>query len=220
MQKLNTVNQKRCIGVFDTGAGGRLVASRLKKLLPNCDFLVVDDAANAPYGNRSESEIICLVDAAIQPLLDCKYIIIACNTATVAAIKSLRQKYPNHIFIGFEPMIKPAVAVSKNKHIILLATDSTKRSLRLSELIGLYAPDFQIDTPNTRDWAKKIDANMANEISFDEVAASVAGGSDVIIIGCTHYLALVEHLRARFEDVAILEPAKAVAKYLEKIIDK
>ncbi len=209
--------QRYHIGVFDTGAGGRLVADRLKKLLPNCRFTVVNDAAHAPYGGRPEAEIIRFTDNAIQPLLPCQYIVIACNTATVTAIKTLRQKYPDNIFIGFEPMIKTAAQVSQKRHITLLATDATKQSSRLKELIRQYAADFIIDEPDTHDWARKIDAEQVDQIQLSEVARSIESGSDTIVIGCTHYLAIEKQLRGRFRGVAILEPTKAVANRLDAL---
>ena len=98
------------IGIFDTGHGGVLVAQRLRKLLPQHDYLVADDKEWMPYGNRSPMAIAHLTDKAIQPLLanKCDVIVLACNTATAAAIDYLRQRYPDQQFVGYEPMVKPA----------------------------------------------------------------------------------------------------------------
>ena len=83
------------IGIFDTGTGGELVAKRLKKLLPQHSYITAIDREHAPYGNRSLEEIIMLTDAAIQPLLSCDIIVLACNTATAISIQPLRQHYPS-----------------------------------------------------------------------------------------------------------------------------
>ena len=137
------------IGIFDTGTGGELVAKRLKKLLPQHSYITAIDREHAPYGNRSPEEIIMLTDAAIQPLLSCDIIVLACNTATAISIQPLQQHYPSVHFVGFEPMVKPAAALTKSRHITLLATNATKQSQRLRALIDQYASDVHIDTPDT-----------------------------------------------------------------------
>ena len=200
------------IGIFDTGTGGKLVAKRLKKLLPQHTYTTVIDRKHAPYGNRSSEEIITLTDTAIQPLLSCSIIILACNTATTIAIQPLRQRYPDVRFIGFEPMIKPAATLTKSRHITLLATNATKHSQRLRALISEYATGVRIDTPDTRAWAQMIDQGLADDIVLDEVSVSVADGSDVIVLGCTHYLALKMRLQRLFPQCRILEPTAIIAK--------
>ena len=200
------------IGIFDTGTGGKLVAKRLKKLLPQHLYITAIDREHAPYGNRSPEEIITLTDAAIQPLLSCNIIVLACNTATTNAISSLWQRYTDVCFIGFEPMIKPAATLTKSRHITLLATNATKHSQRLRALISEYATGVRIDTPDTRAWAQMIDQGLADDIVLDEVSASVADGSDVIVLGCTHYLALKMRLQRLFPQCRILEPTAIIAK--------
>ena len=202
------------IGIFDTGTGGKLVAKRLKKLLPQHSYITAIDREHAPYGNRSPEEIITLTDAAIQSLLSCDIIVLACNTATTNAISSLRQRYPDVCFMGFEPMIKSAVILTKSHHITMLATNATKHSQRLRALISEYATGVRIDTPDTRAWAQMIDQGLAGDIALDEVLASVAGGSDVIILGCTHYLALEKRLQSLFPHCRILEPTASIAKQI------
>ena len=200
------------IGIFDTGTGGKLVAKRLKKLLPQHSYITAIDREHAPYGNRSPEEIIMLTDAAIQPLLSCDIIVLACNTATAISIRLLRQRYPNVHFVGFEPMVKPAAALTKSCHITLLATNATKQSQRLHALINQYASDVRIDTPDTSTWAYMIDQGLTSDIMLNEVATSVAHGSDIIILGCTHYLALEERLRHQFPHCLIIEPTANIAK--------
>ncbi len=200
------------IGIFDTGTGGELVAKRLKKLLPQHSYITAIDREHAPYGNRSPEEIIMLTDAAIQPLLSCDIIVLACNTATAISIQPLRQHYPSVHFVGFEPMVKPAAALTKSRHITLLATNATKQSQRLRALINQYASDVHIDTPDTSSWAYMIDQGLTNDIVLNEVATSVAHGSDIIILGCTHYLALEERMRHQFPHCLIIEPTANIAK--------
>lgn len=207
------------IGVFDSGRGGRFVAAKLQQLLPDHEYIVIDDRAHAPYGERLYEEIEQLTHQAIEPLLNCDYIVIACNTATAAAIKSLRSKYPDKSFIGFEPMVKPAAAASETRHITLLATQATAYSSRTQELIDQYARGVTIDRPSTINWAYLIDQEQPDAIDCAEVAQSIEAGSDAIIIGCTHYMALVSRLQQMFPDTTIYEPTGAVARYLESLIN-
>ena len=108
-------------------------------------------------------------------------------------------------------MIKSAAASTRSHRITLLATNATKQSQRLRTLISDYASDIRIDAPDTRAWARK---GLAGDIALDEVSASVAGGSDVIILGCTHYLALEKRLQSLFPHCRILEPTASIAKQI------
>src|SRR5690606_15571961 len=100
------------LGVFDSGIGGETIAASLRIAFPKAEIEVVNDRKNVPYGSKSTEQIIILTDAAIQPLLtlSCDVIILACNSASAAAIETLRATYPEQKFIGLEPMIKPAAA--------------------------------------------------------------------------------------------------------------
>ena len=206
------------IGIFDSGSGGRFVAEKLQRLLPSHDYIVVNDKENVPYGEKFYETIKELTHQAIKPLTaQCSLIVIACNTATAAALESLRVAYPEHTFIGFEPMIKPAAHQSKTNHLTLLATHATTTSERTHQLIAAHANDFIVDTPNTVGWATAIDNCQGDDISFDEVRNSINSGSDSIIIGCTHYIALMPRLQATFSEIKIYEPTEAIARRIIKL---
>lgn len=206
------------IGIFDSGVGGRFVASKLSILFPEHNYIVVDDRKNAPYGERSYDEIRKLTIAAIQPILSCDIIVLACNTATTATINILRNKYPGKQFIGIEPMIKPACLNTKTGHITLLATKATNSSPRTKLLIRQYANNVRIDKINTSNWAKLIDDNQADIISLSAVERSVVAGSDSILIGCTHYIALVPKLKILFPNTTIYEPTTAIGRQINEIL--
>lgn len=207
------------IGIFDSGRGGRFVTEKLRALLPEHNYTTIDDSAHAPYGERDYDDIRRFTEAAIQPILDKDLIIVACNTATAAAIDDLRAKYPDKAIVGFEPMIKPAAKYSKNRHITLLATKATANSKRTNDLIAKYAPDVIIDRINTIDWAHKIDQMRTDEINLDEVATSIASGSDSIIIGCTHYIDLMPRLEKLFPNIKLFEPSEAIARRISSLIE-
>lgn len=207
------------IGVFDSGKGGHFVAQKLQKLLPDHMFRVVDDHEHVPYGDRSEREIIALTDAAIQPLLEkTAIIVIACNTATAVAIDSLRETYPDHQFIGYEPMIKPISTMTD--HGIVLATGATRKSSRYQILKRAYAGDIRIDEPDTTGWAAMIERGETDEIDFSEVAERIDEGANVISLSCTHYLAIEERLQAAFPQVTVIEPTEAIAGRIKTIISR
>src|SRR5688500_4451990 len=115
------------LGIFDSGIGGEAVAASLHAAFPAAEIVTVNDREHLPYGDRTAEDITALTDAAIQPLLagNCDVIVIACNSATAAAIETLRARYPEQLFVGLEPMIKPAAAMTKTGTIAVCATPAT-----------------------------------------------------------------------------------------------
>lgn len=204
------------IGVFDSGKGGEFIAARLQKLLPKHLYIVVNDGQHVPYGSRSNVEVTTLTIAAIQPLLeaDCDIIVIACNTATMAAIDTLRTNYPTTRFVGIEPMVKPAALLSQTGHIAVLATPLTLQSQRYRQLIMTHASSVTIDEPDTSGWAAAIERGTHNSISFDELRSCVTTGCDTIVLACTHYLALQGRLQQEFPSTTLLEPTEAIARQI------
>lgn len=215
-------NRPMKIGVFDSGRGGEFIASGLRKLLPQHEFIVVNDHTHVPYGSRSSSEITMLTTAAIQPLISagCPVIVIACNTATMVAIQHLRTRYPAVQFVGTDPMVKPAAQQSATRHITVLATPRTLASPRYLELITTYGKHVVIDQPPTADWAKNIEDNRTHILDFNNVTASIASGSDTIVLACTHYITLTSQLAELFPGVRILEPTAAIARQITRVTPK
>ncbi|MFZ3009646.1 MAG: glutamate racemase [Candidatus Microsaccharimonas sp.] len=210
------------IGVFDSGIGGKAVATRLQELIPNAEIISVDDHRHVPYGSRPNAEIISLTQTAIQPLIDaeCDVIVIACNTATTVAINHLREMFPLVPFVGIEPMIKPAAALTITKKITVLATPATLASARYKELKKLWANNVHIDEPDCNDWAELIEANRSKEVPIAGVVRNaIDNGSDVIVLACTHYHYLTSAAVATAEKRAtILEPSDAIARRIKTIL--
>lgn len=201
------------LGIFDTGKGGEIVAERLKAYFPDASFTVVNDRKNLPYGQRTPAEIYQLTTQAIQPLIGtCDAIVIACNTATAAAIEQLRLDYPGKLFVGYEPMIKTAAEMTKTGHIVVLATAATAASGRYQNLITQFAEGIIIDAPDTTNWAALIETDSEHTIDIREVAKSVASGADVIVLACTHYLAMEQTFQNLFPTTKVIEPTAAVAR--------
>jgi len=202
------------LGVFDSGIGGQAVADRLSELLPEADIISINDHQHVPYGSRTAVDIIALTTAAIRPLVQaqCDAIIIACNTATTVAIDHLRITYPTTHFIGIEPMIKPAAAMTRTKTIAVLATTATLASEQYHQLKMTWAKDIAVIEPDCASWATRIEAGHADQVPIEEtVADAMTNGADVIVLACTHY----HWLKERAEETAasratILEPSDAI----------
>lgn len=204
------------VGVFDSGKGGEYIADGLRKLLQEHEYMVVNDREHVPYGSRNDDEVVTLTDGAIQPLLTagCKIIVIACNTATMAAISTLRATYPTTRFVGIEPMVKPAALVSKTRRIIVLATPLTLQSRRYRQLVETYATGMIISEPNTAGWAAAIEYGKADDIALDELDELITNGCDTVVLACTHYLALQARMAETFPGITILEPTEAIARQI------
>jgi glutamate racemase len=210
------------IGVFDSGKGGEIVAERLKKIFPHDEFIIVNDREHLPYGDKTNEEITRLTDAAIRPLLnETKIIIIACNTATAAAIATLRTRYPDTHFIGFEPAIKPAANDTKARKIMVLATPVTLKSAKYLTLKKRVAADVKVIEPDCSNWAVKIEKDEFSEADLTPIIdLAETEAVDEIVLGCTHYLAVDHILRAKLPaKVKIVEPIAAVARRLNFMLE-
>lgn len=209
------------IGVFDSGIGGQAVAEELQKLLPTALVVSANDSTHVPYGGRPRADIIKLTTKAIQPLIDaqCDAIVIACNTATTNAIQLLRHDNPTQKFIGLEPMIKPAAAITKTKTIAVLATPATLASPRYKELKTQWADGITVFEPDCIDWASLIETGQQAAINLEQtISPLISSGVDVIVLGCTHYHWLKSAIEALAgEAVTVLEPSNAIKNRLVEI---
>jgi len=210
------------IGIFDSGIGGEAVAATLHKLLPSADIICVNDHAHMPYGERSQKEIIKLTKNSIKPLLDsdCDAIIIACNTATTVAISDLRLTYPDVNFIGIEPMVKPAAAMTKTGSIAICATSQTLQSDRYKELKRIWASGVEVVEPDCGNWATLIEYGKSNEINTAPlIKLLIDHNVDVVVLGCTHYHWIKQNIiDAIGSMVTVLEPSDAIAERIKNLI--
>ena len=214
------------VGIFDSGLGGLTVVSSIQKIFKGAQLFYIADTAYAPYGEKTPEEILNRCDNITTYLLQnhgIEALIVACNTATSAAIKHLREKFPFLIVIGTEPGIKPAILNTKTSHVGVLATPATlkgdKYQLLVNELsitkkvklyeqacIGLVEQieKGEIDTKETFDMLQKWLHPMKNE------------NVDTIVLGCTHY-PLVEDLIKKImgNDITLIETGDAIANRLK-----
>lgn len=202
------------LGIFDSGIGGEAVAAALRTTFPAATVITVNDQANVPYGDKSRAEIIHLTDAAIQPLLagQCDVIVIACNSATTAAIQVLRARYPQQRFIGIEPMIKPAATLTKTGTIAVCATPATLASPRYATLKSEHAANLTVLEPDCSDWAHMIEHDQINHQKITSTIHELCDdGADVVVLGCTHYHWIKELIvEAAAGRAHVLEPSEAI----------
>lgn len=210
------------LGVFDSGIGGEAVAAALRLTFPEAEVITVNDHDNVPYGEKTKRAVIALTDAAIQPLLaaTCDVIILACNTATTVAIATLRGRYPEQKFIGIEPMIKPAAALTQTHTIAVCATSATLASDRYRSLLARYGAHLRIIEPDCSEWAYLIENNQLNHARIKAVIEPVIKeGADVIVLGCTHYHWIKDDIIALARGRAtVLEPSEAIGRRVRELL--
>ena len=210
------------IGVFDSGIGGQAVADAIAAAFPMAQLTVVNDRENVPYGEKTAEHIRELTEAGIQPLLEanCDIIVIACNSATAAAIEYLRETYPQQTFIGLEPMVKPAARATSTGVITLCATPATLTSDRYQRLKSEYAADIEVYEPDCSGWAKMIEDNTVNEAVIESIIQSSNDkNADVIVLACTHYHWIRSLIQTHAPGATILDPSDAVIRRIRQLSD-
>lgn len=211
------------LGIFDSGIGGEAVADMLQTAFPDTAIAVVNDREHVPYGSRSIEDVTSLTDAAIQPLLgaNCDIIVIACNTATAAAIETLRDRYPNQPFIGLEPMVKPASLLTKTGVISVCATPATLASERYTDLKQRYGASTIVIEPDCSGWAHMIEHDQIDELIIKNIISDVCEqGADVIVLACTHY----HWIRDIIEKTAagratVIDPSDAIVRRVTALLE-
>ena len=219
---------RRPVGFFDSGIGGRCILEAFRRLCPDEDTRYIADSQNCPYGNKSPEEIIALSDACVRRLLDedCKLIVVACNTATAAAIDYLRGKYPEVPFVGLEPAVKPAALNSKSSVVAILATQGTFNGRLYRETSARFAKDTVVLAVVADEFVTLVERGetsgpRAEEIVRRRIEPLIAAGADHIVLGCTHF----PHLKGLIAKVAagravIVDPSEAVARRVKAVLEE
>ena len=211
------------IGIFDSGVGGLAVLREVRSLLPSADLVYFADQANVPYGDRPLDEVRSLTEAAVRRLIEfgATTVVIACNSASAAAIGHVRAVFPGTPFVGMEPAVKPAAATSRNGVIGVLATEATFAAARFEDLVGRYAEGSTVIAHPCPGWADAVEESWP-----DGAAGPVAShlqplldaGTDTIVLACTHYSFLEETIAEVAGDrVTIVNPALAVARQTTRV---
>ncbi|MDP9236954.1 MAG: glutamate racemase [Chloroflexota bacterium] len=214
------------IGMFDSGAGGLAVLAEVRRMLPGEDLIYYSDTASFPYGPRPAEQIRERCEAITRELLalDAKLVVVACNTATSAAIVHLREVF-DVPFVGMEPALKPAAERTLSGKVALLVTPGTARGEKLAALIDRYGAEVTVEIIEAPGLAERLEAG---DIDGPDTRALLrryleqvrSAGTDVLALGCTHYAFLREVIQEEMgEGVEVIEPSEAVARQVRRVLD-
>ena len=214
------------VGIFDSGVGGLSVLGEIRALLPQESLLYVADSGHVPYGEKSPEFIRQRSQHIAEFLLaqGAKALVLACNTATAAAISQLRERYPALPIIGMEPAVKPAAAATQSGVVGVLATTGTLQSAKFAALLDRFAHDVRVITQPCPGLVEQIEAGelasvKTRQLLWSLIQPLLAEGCDTLILGCTHY-PFIKPLLAELlpANVSLIDTGAAVARQLQRVL--
>jgi glutamate racemase len=215
------------IGVFDSGVGGLSVLRAMRTLMPEESVVYFGDQGHVPYGPRSMEQIQNFSVGITKFLLDhdSKLIVVACNTASAAALTFLRGRFPSVSFVGMEPAVKPAAETTKTGKVGVIATPATFQGALYASVVERFAVGvelFQHTCPGLVNQIEKgeLDSSVTRTILEDALRPMLEKNIDTVVLGCTHYpfvIPLVERIVG--EKVRVIDPAPAVAKQVKRLLE-
>ncbi|MGA2819847.1 MAG: glutamate racemase [Anaerolineales bacterium] len=214
------------IGIFDSGVGGLSVLREIRAILPAEDLLYFADQAHVPYGPRALSEVRAFSQEIARFLIDqgSKIIVVACNTASAAALKHLRTTFPRTPFVGMEPAVKPAAAASPNRIIGVIATEATFQGELFASLVERFAQGVRVLTQTCPGLVEMIEAGDLDGPEVRSLLRRRLGplqqeGIDALVLGCTHYPFVTKAIKAVLgPQIPIIDPAPAVARQVARVL--
>ncbi len=216
------------VGLFDSGIGGLTVAYAIIQQLPEEQLLYFGDTARLPYGTKSPGTIQQYSAGITQFLLDkgAKLIVVACNTASAAALNHLRRQWPEVPFVGMEPAVKPGARATRSGKVGILATAGTFKSQRYSSLMHRFAREVQLLENPCLGLVERIEAGDTDSPEMEAFLRSILepmleAGADTFVLGCTHYpfvQPLIEKIVG--PEATVINPAPAVARQVERVLSE
>lgn len=218
------------VGFFDSGLGGLCILDAFRKLCPHESTVYIADSKNCPYGNKSPEEIVRLSERHVRRLLGrgCKMVVVACNTATAAAIDVLRKRHPEIPFIGIEPAVKPAALLSKSGVVGVLATAGTFGGRLYNETKAKFAKNVTVVATVADEFVEIVESLRVNSTLNDHDVLAVVrrkieplldAGCDKIVLGCTHFPHLKQVIEKICADRAeVIDPSDAVARQAKRVL--
>ena len=208
------------IAVFDSGLGGISVLRHLRRMMPGERYLYFGDSANAPYGSRTTAEVRSLTLAAAEKLMaekPLKALVLACNTATAAAVQELRKTYPELIVIGIEPALKVAADHYPGGHIGVMATEVTLREEKFDTLLSRFHENCSVAKIPMPGLVQLVEAGKTGTPEMENLLrnllAPYVGKLDAVVLGCTHYpLAAKDISKVLGESVVLLDGGDGTAR--------
>ena len=188
------MSDARPVGFFDSGVGGMCILDAFRRLCPAESTVYIADSANCPYGNRPAEEIVRLSEANVEELLSrgCKAVVVACNTATAAAIDYLRRRYADVPFVGLEPAVKPAALRSRTGVVGVLATEGTFGGRLYNETKEKFARDVVVIATVADEFVALVERGETSGPAAEAAVRArltplIDAGCDMIVLGCTHF---------------------------------
>jgi glutamate racemase len=214
------------VGVFDSGIGGVSVLTAIQKELPALDLIYVGDNLHLPYGEKSMPEIREYSKGVVEFLIakECSVIVIACNTASAAALKYLRETFPQVVFIGMEPAVKPAAEQTQTGVVGVIATTATFQGELFASVVERFASGVKVIQQPCPGLVQQIEAG---ELSSPTTMQMLHGwldpmkaqNIDRLVLGCTHYPFVAPAIKEILGDgVSIIDPAPAIAKQVRRVL--
>lgn len=219
---------KSPIGIFDSGVGGLSVWKEIIKVLPNESTIYYADSNNCPYGTKSQEEIIALSERIVRFFIEqnVKLIVVACNTATAAAIDYLRENYCLP-FVGMEPAVKPAALITKTGVVGILATEGTFDGRLFNETAEKWASEVEVEVQVGKGFVELVEegkskTNEAQNTVDEIVQPLIDKGIDQLVLACTHYPFLIDNILKTIngKTIDIINPAPAVALQTINLLKK
>lgn len=211
------------IGVFDSGVGGLSVLAAIRRELPRSDLWYLADRGRAPYGPRTLAEVEAISHDVSRWLIDrgADCLVIACNTASAAALKSIRETYPELAVVGMEPAVKPAAAGTSTGTVAVYATAATFQGELFESVVSRFADGVKVLTRACPEWVAMvergvIDGPEAENTVGEAVKPAVEAGADRIVLACTHFSFLAPVIE-KVSGIEVIDPAPAVAQQTARV---
>jgi len=219
--------RKSPIGVFDSGVGGLSVLRAMRELMPNESVIYFGDQGHVPYGPRSMEEIQKFSEGITRFLLEqnSKLIVVACNTASAAALKYLRGRFPDVPFVGMEPAVKPAAETTQTGKVGVLATPATFQGALYASVVERFGAGVELFQHTCPGLVGQIEKGELHSISTrrileDALTPMLKKNIDTVVLGCTHYpfvIPLIQKIAG--DNVRVIDPAPAVARQVRRLLD-
>jgi glutamate racemase len=213
------------IGVFDSGIGGLSILQSIRRILPEADILYFADQKHVPYGPRSMMEVRSFAEEISRFLIQrgCRLIVVACNTASAAALHHLRSTFPATPFVGMEPAVKPAALTSRSQKVGVLATPATFQGELFASVVERFAQGIEVIQQTFPGLVEKVeqlelDSPETRAILSKGILPLLDRGIDTLVLACTHYpflLPLIQEIAGA--DITIIDPSPAIARQTKRV---
>jgi glutamate racemase len=215
------------IGLFDSGVGGLSIVREVRRLLPHENLLFIADQSHVPYGPRPMEQVRSFAGEITRFLLahEARAVVVACNTASAAALHPLRDRFPGVPFVGMEPAVKPAVQASRTGVVGVLATPATFQGELFASVVERFAAGVRVLEQTVPGLVERIEAGdldgeATRRLLQQAVEPLLRQGADTIVLACTHYPFVIPLLRSLVGDsVHVIDPSPAIARQVERVLE-